>query len=353
MLTVGRLPLEAQTAYAELVRALLATRTHADPSDGPDVDGTVVEKVIGGRTYLYLQERAMGSMRQTYLGSDTPAVRAHAEEITRRARARRTDDDVRAVLVRVARAGGCASPTAAEQKVLETLARHRVFSVGGILVGTHAFTVLSNALGMSASLATLRTADIDLVHDPRIMVALDDAEARPIARMEKETVGGVRLWAVPGFDRRQPSTSFKVHGTQLQLDFLTPQRTRSDAPVELPTLGTAALPLKYLDYLVEETAPGAVVGGAGVLVNVPDPSRFALHKLIVAELRPAVFATQTRKDLLQSEALLRLLLTDRPRDVRDAWRALDRRGRGWSSRARRSITKLDPLVRARLADAIA
>lgn len=351
MLAVGRLPLEAQTAYAELVRALLATRADLEPSGETVVEGTVVEKVIGGRTYLYLQQRAMGSMRQTYLGSDTPAIRARADEITRQARSRRVDDDARAVLVRVARAGGCASPTAAEQKVLETLARQRIFAVGGVLVGTHAFTVLSNALGMTASLSTLRTSDIDLVHDPRIMIALDDAEARPIARMEKEAAFGVQLWAVPGFDRRQPSTSFKVHGTQLQLDFLTPQRTRSDAPVELPTLGTAALPLKYLDYLVEETAPGAVVGGSGVLVNLPDPARFALHKLIVAEVRPAVFSTQARKDLLQSEALLRLLLTDRPRDVRDAWRELERRGRGWTSRAKRSITRLDPLVQSRLADA--
>jgi hypothetical protein len=94
-----------------------------------------------------------------------------------------------------------------------------------------------------------------------------------------------------------------------------------------------------------------VVGGSGVLVNLPDPARFALHKLIVAEVRPAAFSTQTRKDLLQSEALLRLLLTDRPRDVRDAWRELERRGRGWTSRAKRSITRLDPLVQSRLADA--
>ncbi len=352
MLAVARLPLEAQTAYAELVRALLADRSAEERPGNGEVGGTVVEKLIGGRKYLYLQERAMGSMRQTYLGSDTPAVRAQADEITRHARSRVQGDEARTVLVRVARAGGCAGPTAAEQKVLETLARQRVFAVGGVLVGTHAFTVLSNALGMSASLATLRTADIDLVHDPRIMVALDEEDARPIARMEKEPAFGVQLWAIPGFDRRQPSTSFKVHGTQLRLDFLTPQRTRSDAPVDLPTLGTAALPLKYLDYLVEETAPGAVVGGAGALVNVPDPARFALHKLIVAEVRPALFSTQARKDLLQSEALLRLLLTDRPRDVREAWSQLDRRGRGWTSRAKRSITRLDPLVQARLADAI-
>jgi hypothetical protein len=341
VLPVTRLPLEAQTAYAELLSTLLA-RQHEGRA------ASIVEKTIGGRVYLYVQERALGGMRQSYLGSDTPEVRARAQELTAGWQNLRAQRDRRALLVKLARAAGCVGPTAPELKLLETLAQGAVFGMGGVLVGTHAFAALMNALGVTADLTALRTADVDLVHDPRVMVAFD--ETQPVmSKLTTDGIDGLRLWPIPGFDPRVPSTSFEVHGSRLRLDLLTPMRGRSEAPVHIPALGASALPLRYLDYLVEESQPGAVVGGAGVLVNLPDPARFALHKLLVADVRGSAFATKARKDLLQSEALLRALLTDRPEDVRAAWSALAARGPGWAKHVRRSLTRLEGDVRARLA----
>lgn len=339
MLTVARLPLEAQTAYAELLTTALARRHQGRAA-------TVVEKTIGGRVYLYVQERALGGMRQTYLGSDTADVRRRAAELTAGWATQRMDQDRRALLVKLARAAGCTGPTAAELKLLETLAHGWVFAIGGVLVGTHAFAALMNALGASADVASVRTADVDLVHDPHVLVALTDAPLLP--RLTGEGVDGLRLWPIPGFDPRVPSTSFEVHGTRLRLDLLTPMRGRSEAPVHIEALGASATPLRYLDYLVEESQPAVIVGGAGVLVNLPDPSRFALHKLLVADARNAAFATKSRKDLLQAEALLRVLLTDRDEDVRLAWNALEKRGPGWTRRVTRSISRLEGAVAARL-----
>ena len=40
-----------------------------------------------------------------------------------------------------------------------------------------------------------------------------------------------------------------------------------------------AAPVRYLDYVLEDAQPAAVVNGGGVLVRVPSPARFAIHKL--------------------------------------------------------------------------
>jgi hypothetical protein len=173
-----------------------------------------------------------------------------------------------------------------------------------------------------------------------------------LPRLTGEGVDGLRLWPIPGFDPRIPSTSFEVHGTRIRLDLLTPMRGRSEAPVHIEALGASATPLRYLDYLVEESEPAVIVGGAGVLVNVPDPSRFALHELLVADARNAALATKSRKELLQAEALLRVLLTDRDEDVRLAWKALEKRGPGWTRRVTRSIARLEGAVVARLSSTL-
>ena len=44
-------------------------------------------------------------------------------------------------------------------------------------------------------------------------------------------------------------------------------------------------PLRFLDYLIHQTIDAVVPHGAGVLVSVPPPERYACHKLIVAQRR--------------------------------------------------------------------
>jgi hypothetical protein len=41
-------------------------------------------------------------------------------------------------------------------------------------------------------------------------------------------------------------------------------------------------PLRFLDFLIYDALPAALLHGGGILVNVPRPERYALHKLIVA-----------------------------------------------------------------------
>jgi hypothetical protein len=125
---------------------------------------------------------------------------------------------------------------------------------------------------------------------------------------------------------------------------LTPLVGRErNRPIHIDAIGAAATPLRFLDYLIEETQPGAVLGGSGVLVNVPRPGRFALHKLIVASRRSqgASGATKAPKDRAQASALLRVLLADLPGEITLAWKELSKRGKAWVTAAATSLTRLD------------
>ncbi len=130
-------------------------------------------------------------------------------------------------------------------------------------------------------------------------------------------------------DPDDPATTFRVRSTEVEVEILTPSVGRERArAIQIPTLGTAATPLRFLDYLIEETQPGAILGGTGALVNVPRPGRFALHKLIVAARRGArgVSVTKAAKDRAQASAPLQVLVPESPGEITLAWKSLARRG---------------------------
>lgn len=62
----------------------------------------------------------------------------------------------------------------------------------------------------------------------------------------------------------------------------------------------------------------AIPVGAGLLIRVPNPARFALHKLVVSQRRPVAMAVKSRKDILQANLVLDVLKDLRPGDVVDA-----------------------------------
>ena len=212
----------------------------------------------------------------------------------------------------------------------------------------------------------MRTGDVDIAHDHRIAVALasdgrpsrvGSRPALPVANhrgkawkpfqgFQNDDIRKALGDPVPRFSvlsPTDPATSFRVLGADIEVEILTPmvgkERRR---PIEIPVLGVAASPLRFLDYLIEETQPAAVLGGAGVLVNVPRPGRFALHKLIVAARRGTSGIPKAPKDRAQASALLRVLLTELPGEITLAWKALLRHGNTWTSAARGSIVKPRP-----------
>ncbi len=218
-------------------------------------------------------------------------------------------------------------------RVLKAFADAGVFNAGTVLVGTHAFGVTGGLLGVRWSGANLRTHDIDLAAVS--LLAADAGADVPDApgALERLEMG---FLPVPGLDHRHPSTSFKVRGQALRVDFLTPGKV--GAPVPLSSLGTAAQPLPGMDFLIENPERAAVADAGGFLVLVPNPARLAVHKLLVAQERPASQETKAIKDISQAAELLDVLSASRPGDLRLAAGALQKRG--WGARLACGIKRL-------------
>lgn len=331
-----RLPLETQTLYAEFLAQLLASAANRSVGQAP---GCFTTKTVKGETYVYFQYSDPGGhSRQAYIGKKTPAL----DQVVLQFQRERTD--VNAETVRIQRlcaqlrVGGALHSDPAPARILKAFADAGVFALGGVLVGTHTFTVLGNMLGVRWSGAFLRTHDVDIAGDSSLRVALPDLQADVPKILDSLQMG---FLPVPPLDRKHPSTSFKVRGAALRVDFVTPQRRpREGKPVFISRFNVAAQPLAYLDYLLEQYQPAGVVNGGGVLVNVPNPARYALHKLLVSRVRSLTDHTKMEKDLHQAIQMIEVLTEDRPGDLLLAWEALAHRKDRSADRVRAALLGL-------------
>lgn len=343
-----RLPLETQTLHAELLEHLLTVE--AERSLGT-LTGAFTTKDVKGVTYVYFQTSLPGGKtRQFYLGRKTALLEKLVARAAKERRAIAPDLERVARLAAQLRAGGATTADAATARVIQALAGAGVFHAGAVLVGTHALSVLGNLLGVRWGAATLRTQDVDLgsTRDPDIDLVVTDAALDVPAVLDSLKMG---FLPAPGLDPRRPTTSFKVRGQALRVDLLCPKRGPDDSPVFISRLGAAAQPLAFLDYLLEAPERGIFLNGGATLVNVPAPARFALHKLMIAPLRPAAWQGKAAKDLAQAADVVTTLLDDRPGDLGVAWEALVGRGSSWKKAADRGLAALArhaPALSARL-----
>lgn len=324
------LPDATQTLYAELLERLLAESAHRSVGKAP---GTFTTKVVGGETYVYFQYSEPGGRhRQLYLGKKGPGLDRLVERFKReRADVERGREDLERLCAQVLAGGGWAmGPRPA--RVLKAFADAGVFDAGAVLVGTHAFGVIGNLLGVRFTGANLRTQDVD-VAAVSLAASPEGARADAEKALERLEMG---FLPVPGLDPRHPSTSFKVRGQSLRVDFLAPGR--EGPPVRLPSLSTAAQPLPYMDYLIENPEKAAVLDAGGFLALVPAPARFALHKILVSAERPASQETKAVKDIAQAADMLEHMAQARPGDLRLAVEALEKRK--WGARLRSGTRRL-------------
>lgn len=342
-----RLPEGTVSLYAELMDQLV--RSRAELADVPE-NGSFVSKLIGGTRYWYLQRMEGDRRRQTYLGPESESLSAWMEAVTERRERTRPDTRRREQLVAMLVAGGATKDPAPVARVVRILAEAKLFDVGGMLVGTQAFVACANLLGVRFDLHHLRTQDVDVAHDPVVELSLADERAATslLGRLRESEPA---FFEVPSLDPKEPSTSFKVRGRDLRVDFLTPARGRETAPVFLSRFGVAAHPLPNLGYLLEQPVQACCLTGSGVLVTIPLPARLALHKLWTSTRRPATERSRAVKDVAQAEALFEVLLEDDPASVRDAWEATASR-RGMRTAIRGALRGIGPDVRKGLGGAI-
>ncbi len=326
------LPVSAQTAFAELYEMVQVAEAARSPAF---LTGKIAWKSIKGRRYGYWAFKEIdGRKREYYLGPESPAIAAVEAARVRGA-------PVLAQIARQAAAAlalGCTPTPPKHFRIVKRLADYQFFRAGGLLVGTHAFLALGNQLGVAWGEGT-RTLDLDFAHTgPGGNVALAlPADLRADAAQALQSLEMGFLPALGG-SKGLASQFVSEREGDLRIDFLTSQR-RDSADVAAPELGVALVPLKFMDYLLERPGQSILIDRAdGCLINLPDPARYGLHKLIVAHERGARHS-KYRKDLLQALALIEWHLERAPELLVDAWSDLLARGTGWHARAADSLDK--------------
>ncbi len=332
-----RLPLRAQTAFSQLnevaIRAEMG-RTVAHLS------GSFSQRIVREKTYWYFKHTdAKGKQRQIYVGPDSPEVRALVE-----AKQNSPQPDAIRKLAKIAAVSGCQMTPSLHFKVIKRLSDYGFFHSGGVAIGSHAFIAYGNMLGVhwgSASAAV--TYDIDFAHAGRnLSVALpsdmDINTADAIESLQMGFVplmgtggGGAGSWVIPEMP-------------EFTLDFVTPKTTRDGEAFKHEQLGIVLQPLLFMEYSLEDVQQTVIFDGkSAVVINVPNPARFALHKLIVHGERTGEHRSKSNKDLQQAALLLHILRVQRLEDVEEAWLDLQDRGPGWRKRVKIGLDAVDAL----------
>ncbi|MCU0882359.1 MAG: GSU2403 family nucleotidyltransferase fold protein [Hyphomonadaceae bacterium] len=327
----------AETAYRDLLRMLADDRVQS-------IQGTPFRQKRGLKTYWYDKYRIGNEVQQTYIGEDTDDLRAaitRHKELQARQKERKAE---RARLIRILRAEGMTGLDGANASLISALAKAGVFRLGGTLIGTVAFRLYEAELGVRLSSDQLaQTRDLDIASFTRLSLALNDTVSEPLAKVFSD----FDFAPVPSLDRHVV-WKWKQTRSDLLVEFLTPSSEDDERVQDLPALGVSAQALHHLNFLIASPIKAVVTYRSGVLIQIPAPERYAIHKLIVADRRrdgPDSF--KSRKDREQARWLVRVLAEDRPDELAEVYANALSRGPKWRDRIEASLKRL-PDVRERL-----
>ncbi|MDP9139698.1 MAG: nucleotidyltransferase domain-containing protein [Pseudomonadota bacterium] len=206
------------------------------------------------------------------------------------------------------------------------------FRVGGVLVGTHAFASYANMLGVKWG-SSDQTMDVDLAMPGQsISIAVPEAPTVDL----HDALSSFEAGFVPtrAFDGKAGATYSLKHDSDIQIDFLTTIDKRGDDPRIIEALAVTAKPLKFLEYAVEAPTQAVALdrNGRHVVINLPSPERYAVHKLIVQGERDPRYKVKAVKDVHQAAALIEHFVANNPRALKEAWGDAYERGPGWRKR---------------------
>lgn len=343
------LPLSAQTAYAQLLDAAIGAELMRSAADLP---GSFNAKTVKGHVYWYLQyTEPSGKLRQIYVGPDNDAV----QRLMQRQREAGASQAL-VPLVRAALALGCAAVLPRHFRVIRRLADYGFFHGGGLLIGTHAFLAYGNMLGLRWG-GQERTQDIDFAHAGKSVALLlpNDVHVKTDEAIESLNMG---FLPVTGLSGKSGGTYLIPNEPEFRLDFLTPLHRGGDTPYVHPQLNITLQPLPFMEYSLEKVDQAVLMCNEGsVLVNLPSPERYALHKLLVFGERTGTFRVKSSKDLAQVACLAAYLWDHRREALAEALKDLLSRGKGWVARYKQGAAALlkaypDLEIAARLATAV-
>ncbi|MCK7614967.1 nucleotidyltransferase family protein [Roseibium sediminicola] len=302
-----------------------------------ELRGAPRSKVVGSRTYWYDHFRVGQKTIDRYIGEDTPELRDRLErqsEITRAAKLAERD---RARLMRVLRAEGYLFADVGSGQVVSAMAKAGVFRLGGTIVGTQAFRCYEGELGIRIGFdQSATTDDIDIASFERLSLALADTVDPPLAEVFSE----LQFDPVPAIENGK-TWRWRQTNRQTLVEFLTPSFEEDEAIRDLAALGVSAQSLHFLNYLIADPISVPFLYRSGVLVQIPRPERYAVHKLIVADRRQGgADALKAHKDRAQAAFLIEALTETRPDDLAEAYQAAMETGPEWRKRIAASLERM-------------
>lgn len=268
----------------------------------PGTPGSVLERrnARGYKFYAHQYYDATGRKIEKYLAGPVGDAGADAKAQELREKIKSLGETVRSI--RLLTREGFKFVDSKTYATVASLYNHELFKAGASLVGSHAYGALLNQLGVRA--AQYATKDVDIARNAQLAF-----EAAPqLSFLEMLKSSGISFFEVPNLNKRK-----KAHAT--------------------------ALP--YLRYLLGDSQETAILAREGCcMVRVPTPERFALHKLIVSQLRKG--AGKALKDVYQASVLFAVLSDRHPGALADAAKVVP-------LSARKHVAKAAVLARQNLA----
>lgn len=314
------IPLNFMTLYADLAQNVRKSSYE---------HGSVVTRRKRGRDYIYVVSKDGATRSERYLGpADDPTARQKAAELRQAAEQAK----VLRATVSALKQARIPAPTLKLGRVLEVVANAGLFDQGVVLIGTAAFQTYACIVGFYLRGIGLATQDADLLigsfvggeERKDMETILQRADSTFRAKMQPED----RLPKVFESD-----DNFKV---EMLTKFGRGRRT----PILVEQLGCSAEALRFMEYLAEESMEAVALYGTGVLVRVPPPARYAVHKLLIAQERKGRFLAKKAKDLAQATDLLDIFLETDNATLEEALDAARARGPKWKKNINASLRQI-------------
>jgi hypothetical protein len=340
---IERLPIETQTLYNELLEHLRVAEFMRSFSA---LSGNFLLRERGEGQYWYFRTSEGPESRPSefYIGPNNDATRLLMETY-KEGRTAVEDSESRAIrLTSMLRSGGLAMTDAASAKIIKGFGAAGVFRLGGVLIGTHAFVAIGNSLGVKWP-SSVSTQDVDFSAPRQIDFGIP--QTPQLLADLPTTIDSLAMGFIPRIHVHNDvkPTSFVVLGKDWRIDLLTtPQGADRDTPVFIPRFNTHAQPLAFMGYCLDKTMNAIIVNGGSTLVRVPEPARFAIHKLLVASNRAKESFSKMEKDRLQAYLILSFLQEERPGDITIAAEDACKRGSSWLRRIREQASKLPRVI---------
>jgi hypothetical protein len=318
-----RIPINLITLYADLVQDL-HMRVERPAS--------LYNRIIKGTEYTYAKRQVGTVRRDIFIGpTSDDATQARIAQIQTET-ARGAD---RRKTIAALRAGGIPVQTTELGLVLDALDDAGLLK-NTVVVGTSAYISYAPFVGTLLPQASLSTEDADIA-TMSLAISADDVtdSFEAVLKRADPTYAGML-----GLDPRSYPSRFRAQ-SGFTVDLLTPVLRREDPnPIPMKNLQASAATLQYLRWLIAEPIQAASLYGSGQPIFIPQPARYAVHKLIVAQKRTHNLIKR-QKDLAQAKALIDVLIRRDPYALSDARDAAFAEGfEGWQVPIERSLSEL-------------